>query len=84
MISVGKKLMIHPIAVTLCFFQFLLWWTSTTEWKLVAIKRVSFKQRESDHVADSLEQLYSKEFIQTMAVGNIMIDCNKCIDSLKS
>lgn len=82
--STGKKLVYHPIAVTLSSFGFFLSSFAVVDYnrriEITQEEMASFKQRESQHLGESLEQLHTKAFLETMTYNNIKLNRNRCVE----
>lgn len=82
--STGKKLVSHPIVVTLSSFGFFLSGFAFNDYnrnmEITEEEMASFKQRKSKHLGESLEQLHSKAFLQSMTYNNIKVNRNRCVE----
>lgn len=81
--STGKKLVSHPIVVTLSSFGFFLSGFAVVDYnrriEITQEEMASFKQRESQHLGESLEQLHTKAFLETMTYNDIKLNRNRCV-----
>jgi len=74
----------HPIVVTFSSFGVFLSSIAVVDYnrriEITDEEKAPFKQRESQHLGESLEQLHSKAFLQSMTFNNIKVNRNRCIE----
>lgn len=82
--SAGKRMVSHPIVVIFSSFGVFLSSFAVVDYnrrmEITDEEKASFKQRESQHLGESLEQLHSKAFLQSMTFNNIKVNRNRCIE----
>lgn len=83
-VSVGKKLVSHPMVVTLSSFGFFLSGFAVVDYnrkiEITQEEMASFQQRKSQHLGEALEQLHTKAFLQSMAYNNIKSNRTRCVE----